>query len=196
MLHETNSQHWEAQWKEEYPEWCFEWASVHPPSCTPTCRGNLWAWRVQTASPLCEKHQSDEHWEVKAYFTLNAQALPFCDTSRLFIWFRSFFINLSFWSRSSSMSCKKSRIGYCLSSRLRRPLTRCWSAHTIFSAVSREISCLSLIFASLSISCCRFKWSFSSSSSSIWPRSSPFSSSSSSAFPSKCLRRDTNQGVS
>ena len=124
-------------------------------------------------------------------------ALPFCDVSRLFIWFWSFFIILSFWSSSSSKSWKKSRICYRLS--CRRDMhshTRTWSAptHTIFSAISREVSCLSLILASLSISCCLFKCSFSSSSSSTWLWRSLFSSSSSSAFSSKCLKKQWKSG--
>lgn len=67
------------------------------------------------------------------------------------------------------------------------------SSRTIFSAVNREVSCLSLLLTSLSISCCLFKWLFSSSSSSTRPCSSLFNSSSSSAFSSRCLKSKKNQ---
>ena len=126
--------------------------------------------------------------EVNQLYETLAQAtmLPLCDVSRLFICFCSFFINRSFWSSCSSKSWKEKQDLFKCFVHTRHSDT-CIVSHTILSAVNCEVSCLSLLLASLSICSCLFKWSFSSPSSSTLPLSSLFNSSSSSLFSSKCL---------
>lgn len=127
-------------------------------------------------------------------FTCGAGApvLPLCDVSRLLTWVWSFFINLSFWSSSSSKSWIKSGISYWFT--LTVTFYPSYAQRTMFSAVNREVSSLSLLLTSFSISCCLFKWSFSSFSSSTLPWSSLFSPSSSSAFSSKYLKNHPKSG--
>lgn len=187
--------------EDKYPEWCFEWAWVHPLSCTPTCRGNLWEWQAQMFAWLW-----GETWKWSTLTTQhNIYFCHTCITLYLSVMFQcSLFDSGVSWSiclsgRAALLSPeRKAEIGFCLSvTTFIRTLVllvhKHTHTHTIFSAVNCEVSCLSLSLASLAIRCCLFKWSFSSSSSSTWPWSSVFNSSTSLAFSSKCLKRNQNQ---